>query len=387
MTELIKNTTDAFVNRFGTQPDAIYMSPGRINIIGEHVDYNDGFVLPAAIDKYICFAISLTNAETSTIVAKDVRDDCVFNIHHEIKPVEKHWMNYILGVLHQYQSLGTLKNFNAVFSSTIPNGAGLSSSAALECGIAFALNDMLDLKLSKKEIALVAQRSEHTFVGVMCGIMDQFSSVFGKENKVIKLDCTTLDYEYHNADFGKYSLVLLNSKVKHSLLTSQYNVRRQECQQGLEIIKRHYQEVKTFRDCTAAQVEAVRLQLGETIYKRCHFVVAEIQRVVDAVKALESHDFKALGHLMYETHCGLSQDYQVSCDELDFLVDAAKNETAVLGARMMGGGFGGCSINLVETAREDEVINNIAVGYKKAFNIALKPYKVKISKGTFLYTP
>jgi galactokinase len=269
-----------------------------------------------------------------------------------------------------------------VFSSTIPMGAGLSSSAALECGVGFAMNSIFNLGLSKKEITLIGQKSEHTFAGVNCGIMDQFASVFGKKNKVIKLDCNTLEYEYHKADFNNYSLLLLDSNVKHTHLTSGYNVRRQEVEEGMSIIKQHFPEVKTFRNCNENIILELREKLGETLFKRCYFVVKEIQRVQDAVIAIENSDFKKLGELMTETHIGLSKEYEVSCDEIDFLVDSVKNENSVLGSRMMGGGFGGCSINLVEKGSENELINKIASQYKTAFGIDLKSYKVKISKGT-----
>jgi galactokinase len=244
---------------------------------------------------------------------------------------------------------------------------------------------MFALGLTKEEIALIGQKSEHTFVGVNCGIMDQFASVFGKKDKVIKLDCNTLEYEYHKADFKKYSLLLLDSNVKHTHLTSGYNDRRNEVEQGLVIIKSHFPEVKTFRNCTEEMVNTLKNELGEIVYKRCHFVVKEIQRVQDAVDALENSDFNRLGSLMTETHHGLSKEYEVSCDELDFLVDAVANETSVLGARMMGGGFGGCSINLVEKGSEKELIEKISAQYRSKFGIDLKSYKVKISKGTSEY--
>jgi galactokinase len=281
----------------------------------------------------------------------------------------------------------SLKGFNIVFSSTIPMGAGLSSSAALECGIGYAMNTLFNLGLTKAEIALIGQKAEHTFAGVNCGIMDQFASVFGKKNKVIKLDCNTLEYEYHNANFKKYSLLLLNSNVKHTHLTSGYNVRRQEVEKGLSIIKQHFPEVKTFRNCTATMVLQLQEQLGEILFKRCYFVVNEIQRVQDAVGALEQFDFDKLGKLMSATHEGLSKEYEVSCDEIDFLVNAVQNEKSVLGARMMGGGFGGCSINLVEKGSENELIARISEDYKNTFGIELNAYKVKISKGTMLYNP
>lgn len=383
--KLIKETSQKFQKVFQKTPDYIFLSPGRINIIGEHIDYNDGFVLPAAINKYICFAISKNENSECAIIAKDLNETFNFNWNDELKPIDKMWVNYILGVLYQLKDQKfEMQGFNMVFSSTIPMGAGLSSSAALECGIGFALDTLFNLGLSKKEIALIGQKSEHTFVGVNCGIMDQFASVFGKKNKVIKLDCTTLDYEYYKADFKKYSLLLFDSKVKHTHLTSGYNVRRKEVEKGLSILKKNFPEVKTFRHCNENMILELRNKLGETLFKRCLFVVKEIQRVQDAVKAIENSDFKTLGKLMTETHLGLSKEYEVSCEEIDFLVSAVKNEKSVLGSRMMGGGFGGCSINLVEKGSENELINKIAEQYKTTFGIDLKSYKVKISKGTSL---
>ena len=384
--KLIQQTSNHFETIFQNKPQYIFLSPGRINIIGEHVDYNDGFVLPAAINKYVCIAISPNEDSNCKIVAKDLNEIFEFDLNETLVPNSEMWINYILGVLHQFKEKNLLlKGFNAVFSSTVPIGAGLSSSAAVECGFAYALNEIYHFNLSKEEIALIGQKSEHTFVGVNCGIMDQFASVFGKKNKVIKLDCNTLEYEYHNADFKKYSLLLLDSNVKHTHLTSGYNVRRQEVEQGLTILKSHFPAVKTFRNCTEEMVTSLKNELGETIYKRCHFVVKEIQRVQEAVDALKNSDFEKLGNLMTETHHGLSKEYEVSCDELDFLVNAVSIEKKVLGARMMGGGFGGCSINLVEKGTENELIESISKQYKTAFGIELKPYKIKISKGTSLY--
>ncbi|NNT71925.1 galactokinase [Flavobacterium sp. IMCC34852] len=383
--KLIQHTTEHFEKIFQKAPEHIFLSPGRINIIGEHVDYNDGFVMPAAINKYICFAISKNTDTNVTLIAQDLNETYKFDLKDELKPLDKMWVNYILGVLHQLKSKGLTNGFNIVFSSTIPMGAGLSSSAALECGIGYAMNKLFNLSLTKEQIALIGQKSEHTFVGVNCGIMDQFASVFGKKNSVIKLDCNTLAYEYYKADFKKYSLLLLDSNVKHTHLTSGYNVRRQEVEEGLAIIKEHFPQVKTFRDCSEVMILGLKEELGETIFKRCHFVVKEIKRVLDAAKALNDSDFKRLGQLMSETHQGLSKEYEVSCEEIDFLVDAVHHEKTVLGSRMMGGGFGGCSINLVEKGSEKELIEKISTQYRNAFGIELKAYKVKISKGTSLY--
>lgn len=381
--KLINNTTLHFENVFQKTPEYIFLSPGRINIIGEHIDYNDGFVLPAAINKYICFAISKNENSECTIIAKDLNETYHFDCNDNLKPIDKMWANYILGVLHQLKEKKLImQGFNMVFSSTIPMGAGLSSSAALECGIGFAMNTIYKIGLTKEEIALIGQKSEHTFAGVNCGIMDQFASVFGKKNSVIKLDCTTLEYEYHKTAFNNYSLLLLDSNVKHTHLTSGYNVRRQEVEQGLSIIKQYFPEVRTFRNCSENRILELREKLGETLFKRCYFVVKEIKRVQEAVIAIENSDFKKLGELMTETHLGLSKEYEVSCDEIDYLVDLVQNEKTVLGSRMMGGGFGGCSINLVEKGSENELIKKIATQYKAAFGIELKSYKVKISKGT-----
>lgn len=380
--ELIQKTTDHFAVRFNNQPEFVFLSPGRINIIGEHVDYNDGFVLPAAIDKYICFAITPLDSDDCVLIAKDLGEEFSLNLTEDIKPVKQMWANFILGGLHQIkQKALKIKGFQLVFSSTIPIGAGLSSSAALECGLIYAINNLFSLDISKQDIALMGQKSSHTFVGVKCGIMDQFACVFGKKNSAIKLDCTTLDYNYFNAELGSYSFLLLDSNVKHEHLTSGYNVRREEVEEGLEIIISHYPEVVSFRSCTLSQVHSLKEELGENLYKRCNFVVKEIQRVNEAAYSIQNNDFEKLGKLMLETHQGLSKDYQVSCVELDFLVEQATSVSGVLGARMMGGGFGGCSINLVRKDSIDELVEKLSTLYFKKFNVELEAYRIQISDG------
>jgi len=385
--KLVQLVTASFKDQYNAEPGYIFLSPGRINIIGEHVDYNDGYVLPAAINKYVCFAVSKNEDGKINLFAKDLNESYSFDLNDELQPVDKMWVNFFLGVLQQLKERGfAMTGFNISFSSTVPMGAGLSSSAAVECGFGYALNKIFSLGLTKQEIALIGQKAEHTYVGVNCGIMDQFASVFGKKNKVIKLDCNTLEYEYHNADFKEYALLLLDSKVKHTHLTSGYNDRRNEVEQGLAVLKQHYPEVKTFRDLNEAQVEAVKNELGDVIYRRCLFVVREIQRVLDAVTALEAKDFSKLGDLMFKTHDGLSKNYEVSCEEIDFLVDAVRNDDNVIGSRMMGGGFGGCSINLVKKEAVNELIERVSREYKDKFNIKLEAYKVKIAKGSQQYT-
>lgn len=381
---LIQNTVAFFEKSFGSSPQKTVLSPGRINIIGEHIDYNDGYVLPAAIDKVICFAFEKNNTKTSKIIAIDLNEEFEIDLTQEVKLSDVVWTNYIRGVIKQLQDNGfSFEGFNCVFSSNIPVGSGLSSSAALECGMIFGIKSLFDLKIEKKDISLLGQKAEH-WVGINCGIMDQFSSVHGLENKVIQLDCNTLEFEYHNADFKDYSLILFDSNVKHSLFTSEYNTRRIECEEGLSIIKSHFPEVKTFRNATEEQVLNLKDKMTEKVFARVHFVVKEINRVIKACKALDQGNIELLGELLFETHYGLSQEYEVSCEELDMLVDTAKEDDAIIGSRLMGGGFGGCTINLVKKGHENEVKRKFSKLYLDTFGIELKFYDVKISNGTTL---
>ncbi|MCD9856809.1 galactokinase [Epilithonimonas sp. JDS] len=388
MTQLVNKTIEIFRDQYDAEPSLIVLSPGRINIIGEHIDYNNGFVLPAAIDKYICIAISKNEeSEKSHFFAIDMDDHYTLDHRQPLKPSgDVSWTNYLLGVINQIQERGKIVgSVKLAFSSTIPIGAGLSSSAALECGFAFALDQLFDLNFSKKEIALISQKAEHTFAGVNCGIMDQFSSVFGKKDKVFKLDCDTLEYEYYNADLGDNTLVLFDSCVKHSLLASGYNDVRKDVEKGLELIKSNFAEVKNWRDVTIEMLNQIRNQLGDSIYDKCTFVIEEIQRVGLAADALKIGEFEVLGKLLSQTHFGLSKQYGVSCEELDFLVNETLKLDGVLGARMMGGGFGGCSINLIRKDQAEKVAETIAKIYLEEFNINLKIYPVKISEGTLKY--
>ncbi|MFH6997982.1 galactokinase [Flavobacterium sp. FlaQc-57] len=381
---LIQNTTAFFEKSFGSKPQKTVLSPGRINIIGEHIDYNDGYVLPAAIDKIICFAFEKNNTKKSKIIAIDLNEEFEIDLTQEIKLSDVVWTNYIRGVIKQLQDNGfSFEGFNCVFSSNIPVGSGLSSSAALECGMIFGIAALFNLEIKKVDLALLGQKAEH-WVGINCGIMDQFSSVHGLENKVIKLDCNTLDFEYHNADFKDYSLILFDSNVKHSLFTSEYNTRRIECEQGLAIIAANFPEVKSFRDCTEEQLLSIKDKMNETVFKRVHYVVKEINRVIKACEALDKGNIELLGQLLFETHYGLSQEYEVSCAELDMLVDTAKADDSIIGSRLMGGGFGGCTINLIKKGQENEVKRKFSNLYLDTFGIELKFYDVKISNGTTL---
>ncbi len=382
---LIQNTVAFFKEKFDTKPTKTVISPGRINIIGEHIDYNDGFVLPAAIDKIICFAFEKNYTNTAKIIAIDLDDEFEINLEDNVQLEDKTWTNYFRGVINQLKQNGYIfEGFNCVFSSNIPDGSGLSSSAALECGFLFGINELFNLKIKPIEIALMGQKAEH-WVGINCGIMDQFSSVMGLKDKVLKIDCRTLEFEYHNANFCDYSLVLFDSNVKHSLVASAYNQRRAQCEEGISILKTNFSEIKSFRDCTESHLLILKNKMNHDVYKRCFYVVKEISRVIKACKALDNGQIEELGRLMFETHEGLSIEYEVSCNELDFLVDNVKKENAVIGSRLMGGGFGGCTINLIKKGEEEVIKSKLSKLYMEAFGIELKIYDVKINNGTTLY--
>jgi len=360
-------------------------SPGRINIIGEHTDYNNGFVLPTAIDKKIRFKFKRNNSlKTCTILSKNFDTSFTFDID-SIAPSEQQWENYILGVIHEIQQISNkLQGFDCVFDSTIPVGSGISSSAALECGIAFGLNELFDLKLSKQTIVALSQRAEHNYVGTKCGIMDQFASVMSKKDHVILLDCQSLDFEYVPIQIEPYKILLLNTNVSHNLATGEYNKRRSQCEKGVELIQEKYPKVNSLRDVSVKMLEEFKSAMETNIYIRCSYVVEEKERVLSAVEALKNNDLHLLGKLMYETHEGLQNKYEVSCPELDFLVNFSKNYNQVLGARMMGGGFGGCTINIIHSNIIDKFIAESSEAYFDKFNIKLNAFEANPSEGTML---
>lgn len=371
-----------FIEMFGKEP-LLVRSPGRINLIGEHTDYNDGFVMPAAIDKDIVFAIAPSDTAESSVYAVKYNESFQVDIKSPKKVDQPKWANFLLGVLYQIINKGAVvKPFNCVFGGEVPLGAGLSSSAALECGFAFSLNELFQLNISKVEIIKMAQWAEHNFVGVKCGIMDQFASVMGKEGHVIVLDCRSLEYRYSPITLRDHIIILCDTKVKHSLVDSEYNTRRSECETGVAILKKYYSEVKSLRNVTLEMLEKHKPELQGKVYNRCLYVVQEIQRVQEASRHLDAGELVAFGKKMYETHDGLSRLYEVSCKELDFLVNEAKKFKSVLGARMMGGGFGGCTINIVERDAADQFISHLTKAYKEAFAIDMPSYKVKIREGT-----
>ncbi len=379
-TELLQALKEKFLTTFESQP-SLYRAPGRINLIGEHTDYNNGFVLPAAIDKAIYFATGKNMLHKLRLYSVDYDEYCEIGLN-ELKKTETHWANYLIGVAVQFQKRGlTPGGIDCVFGGDIPQGAGLSSSAALECGFAICLNDQYNFGIADSELILMAQKAEHEYAGVMCGIMDQFASIFGKKNHVMKLDCRSLDYEHYPFTTSDADIILCDTKVKHSLASSEYNIRRAECEKGVEIIQHKYSHIQSLRDVKPQMLEEVKTLMDQNVYLRCHYVIHEILRVENACQALLRNDFTTFGKLMYETHHGLSKEYGVSCRELDILVDIALRDTQMLGSRMMGGGFGGCTINLVRKEGTKKFISTVEKEYKKKTNIETEIYRVKIADG------
>lgn len=359
-------------------------SPGRVNLIGEHTDYNNGFVLPAAVNKEIYFAIAPNGTDNMRVYAFDLQEQATFDLN-QVARQKIGWANYLLGVVAQFQKAGhAVKGFNLVFGGNVPMGAGMSSSAAVECGLAYALNYLFAFNIEKFTLVKMAQKAEHEFAGVMCGIMDQFASMFGKHNHVVKLDCRSLEYQYYPFNIEDYRIVLCDTQVKHSLASSEYNTRRKECETGVAILQKHYLQVKSLRDVTLEMLTRHQHEFDPVVYKRCRYVVEENLRVEEACSDLEQGNLEAFGQKMYASHQGLQHDYEVSCPELDFLADAAKQSGAALGARMMGGGFGGCTINLVKLERLDDFTARMSEAYQKHFGITLKTYVAQIVDGSSL---
>jgi galactokinase len=370
-----------FIEIYHVEP-VLARSPGRINIIGEHTDYNEGYVLPAAIDKAVYVALSAREDDKIEMHSVEFNDFKTADVR-ELKPVPGSWTNYILGVVDQLNKRGSkVKGFNLVIDGEVPFGAGLSSSAAVECATAFALNHVFKLAVPKDELIFIAQKAEHEFAGVMCGIMDQFASVFGKKDHVMKLDCRSMEYEYVPFDMKDYKILLLNTNVKHSLASTEYNTRRQQCEEGVAMVKQYENQVKSLRDVTIAMLD--KYVTEPLIYRRCKYVVEENERLIEGCEDLRRGDLSALGQKMFGSHEGLSRMYEVSCRELDFLVDAVRNNAAVAGARMMGGGFGGCTINLVKEQAIEKLVNDVSSEYQKAMNLELTSYVVSIEDGSSL---
>ena len=369
-----------FTQEFGSS-FRVFAAPGRINLIGEHTDYNNGFVLPAAIDKRIYLAIMPNKTDKYNIISTDFNEKINFSTNENEQDLP-HWCRYPFGVIKELQKLNnTISGFNAVFGGTIPTGAGLSSSAALESAFATALNKLNSLNLDKLTLAKVGQNSEHNYVGVRCGIMDQFASIFGKTNHVVKLDCQWLKYEHFPLNLEGYKLILADTQVKHSLASSEYNKRREQCEEGVLIISQNEIGIKSLRDVTIKNLESNIEEIGTEVYMRCEYVIEENERVLNACKALSEGNLEAVGKLLYKSHHGLQHKYHVSCAELDCLVDAAKITQGVLGSRMVGGGFGGCTISLIKESAIDIFKNTLTSAYCKQFNREPIFYDVNIGSG------
>ncbi len=366
-------------------PELTIVSPGRINLIGEHTDYNMGYVLPTAIEKKIIFKLRKNGSDSVCHVYSETYDTGFDLNLNAIARSEVEWENYILGVLNEISvRTNKVRGFDCVLQSDLPTGSGLSSSAALECGLAFGLNELFDLGLSQLEIVQLAQTAEHTYVGTQCGIMDQFASVMSKSGHVILLDCESLEYDYIPIDLHPYKIILLNTKVSHNLASSAYNTRKRECEEGVAIIRRKHPKVKSLRNVTEEMLNASRPEMDATVFDRCSFIVAENKRVLQMANALRKKDLLWAGQLLYAAHHGISKLYEVSCPESDFLVEFSKDNPNVLGARQTGGGFGGCTLNIVHEDEVDAFIATASIAYKKEFDIALEAFEVKPSGGTLV---
>ena len=375
--DLKRSIANEFSERFKKNPMLIF-SPGRINLIGEHTDYNEGFVFPAAIDKGIYTAIQKSTSDLCSVFAYNKDETYKFSLE-KIQPLENgDWRNYILGVVSEIQKKGiNLEPFNIVFGGDIPGGAGLSSSAALENSIVYGLNEVFSLGLTKKDMIFISQKAEHNYVGVNCGIMDQYASMFGQKNKALLLDCRKIEASPFHLDFKEHELLLINTNVKHTLADSAYNNRRIVCENVASLLN-----VKALRDVNEEDILTIKDQISEEDYQKALFVVQENNRAQEASEAMAVNNIEKLGALIFDAHNGLQHQYKVSCDELDFLVDLAKESDDVIGSRMMGGGFGGCTINIVKKGNAGAFVEKVAPLYKEKFNKACSPYSVNISEGT-----
>lgn len=380
----IEYVRSRFIKHFDGFTGNIYASPGRINLIGEHTDYNGGFVFPGAVDKGIMAELRPNGTNTVMCYSIDLKDRVEFKVDDPVGP-RTSWARYIYGIIQEMRILGVdVKGFNTAFAGDVPLGAGMSSSAALESCYAFALNDLFgNNKVSTWDMVLAGQATEHNYCGVKCGIMDQFASMFGQKGKLMRLDCRSREFEYFPFDPQGYKLVLLDSKVKHELASSAYNQRRQSCENVVAALQNKFTDKKfeTLRDADWNELEAVKNDISEEDYKRAHYVLGEKDRVLAVCDALNAGDYETVGQKMYETHQGLSKEFEVSCEELDYLNDIAK-ENGVTGSRIMGGGFGGCTINLVKDELYDKFITDAKAKYKAKYNREPGIYDVVISDGS-----
>lgn len=371
--------SEKFKTLFGNEGE-FFASAGRINLIGEHTDYNGGYVFPGAIDKGIIAEIALNGSDKVCAFSLDMDEYVEFGLNEEDKPHQS-WACYLFGVCREtIKRGGKVAGFNTVFAGDVPLGAGLSSSAALESTYAFAINELNGNGIDRFELAKIGQSTEHNYCGVKCGIMDQFASCFGREGSLIRLNCKTLEYKYFPFNPKGYRLVLVDSCVKHELASSAYNKRRQSCENATAAIKKNHPEIECLSDCNRLWLDEVRGEIPEEDFLRAEYVIGEVQRVLDVCDALERGDYETVGELMYQTHFGLSRLYEVSCEELDFLNKLAR-KMDVTGSRVMGGGFGGCTINLVKEELYQDFVDAAIEKFTQKFGHAPKIYDVVISDG------
>ena len=377
---LIKTIESEFIARFNKKP-SLFVAPGRINLIGEHTDYNEGFAMPAAIDKHLVFAMAPSGNDRCNIFSKDLEEGVTFSLY-DLSPGEV-WINYLMGVIDAFQRRGlAVRGVDCVFGGDIPVGGGMSSSAALCCGFGFAINEIFKLGISRLEVAKIAQSAEHHFVGAMVGIMDQYASLFSKKDSVLLLDCKTLTHQHFPFNFTNYEILLIDTTIKHSLGSSAYNERREACEKGLQLLNKRNPTIHSLRDASRVMLVEQQDEMGEDIFVKCLYIFEENLRTQKAAELLKAGDAKGFGDLMYQTHWGLSQAYEVSCPELDFLVSMAEEQrNEVIGSRMMGGGFGGCTINLVEKTKVEPFKQKVSDKYFATFRKEPNFYLVKLSDG------
>ncbi len=361
----------------------IVRAPGRINLIGEHTDYNNGFVLPAAIDKAVYVAISKRNDNKIYLHAEEYNENYIADIEN-LRQNKFHWSSYVLGVADQLlKKKYSITGFNIIVDGDVPVGAGIAASAAIECATVFALNELFGLNIGKLDMVRIAQKAEQEFVGLQCGIMDMFTSMYGKKDHVICLDCRSFEYEYFPFKQDGIKIVLLDTSIKHSLASSEYNTRKKQCEEGVALIQQHMPQVQSLRDATIEMLDKYVAQ-NKLVYNRCRYVVEENERLLAGCKDLQRNDINAFGKKMFATHKGLSKMYEVSCNELDIMVDLVKHNKAVIGARMMGGGFGGCTINIVKEDAVEELIYDTREQYREKTGMNLNAYIASIEGGACL---
>lgn len=378
---MIQQINRVFEEKFG-KAALLVKSPGRVNLIGEHTDYNDGFVLPAAVDLGNYFAVAPNKMNKFRFYSYNLEDYYETSVE-AIEKSEKRWVNYLLGVIAQFFKAGKpVHGFDCVFGGNLPMGAGMSSSASLETGMAFAINEMEQFGVPILDMIKFSQKAEHEYAGVQCGIMDQFAVMQGKSNHVVKLDCRSLDFELFPFEMEDLILILVNTGVNHALAGSEYNKRRQECKTGVSLLKKYDAAITSLRDVSIDLIQAHKDEFNPVVYRRCTYVIEENMRVEKSCNSLVKGDFEEFGKLMFASHYGLKHDYEVSCTELDTLVELAKNVDGVLGARMMGGGFGGCTINLVKKNAIGQFKKTILENYKTPDGGTPEIIKVRIGDGT-----